>query len=788
MVACLESTYGNAEFHQIVDFLTSSMIHYALTKFSMYLRFLQLFLNNQIALEEPFNDVYVTPAHTKKVFTNMKRQNKDFSRTVTPLFATMLVPPVVKGEGSEQTSVPQPPSLTTPLRDTKIPQFSGPPKKVGDEAVHTGEDDKVVRAATTIDSLEAEQESGNINKTLPTTTLNEPSPKGTGSGSGPRCHVTTLGDTDAQTRFETASKQSHDPPLSEVNTSGSREDSMEHQDDLTDFVPPVLYEREQKWINDFVPMDSEEINDSEQQVESNKKRSRADHDKESVKKQKLEEDDAEKEKLRACLDIVLVNDIAIDVESLATKYPIVDWKTHTLTENMIQDIMDLYRLVKERYETAIPEGYDLLLWGDLITLFEPSEEVIWKAQQEYNLIRWRLFDSCGVHKIDQDAAHIMATSKVPMLKPRDFEIWRMRIEKYIQMIDYSLWKVIENGNSLPKTQTVKCVETVMSITSVKDKAKRRLKVKARSTLMKGIPNEHQLKFNSIKDAKLLLEAIEKRKNSVLFNDTECVVLYPDFKLTDENHVLLRVPRKNNMYGVDLKNIIPKGGTKDNHNAGQARKEKEPGKDYILLPLWTADPPFLQEPKKADLNNLESTFQVIPILTTRIHKDHPLDQVIVDLHLAPQTRRMSKNLEEYDLVSTAIQALKDPNWIEAIHEELLQFKLQEVWTLVDLPYGKRAIGSKWVFRNKLDESETVIRNNARLVAYGHIQEEDIDYYEVFVPVERIETIRLFLAYASFKDFVVYQMDVKSAFLYGKIEEEGVVGCRSGDLAGKEEGDK
>nr|GEX96283.1 retrovirus-related Pol polyprotein from transposon TNT 1-94 [Tanacetum cinerariifolium] len=118
----------------------------------------------------------------------------------------------------------------------------------------------------------------------------------------------------------------------------------------------------------------------------------------------------------------------------------------------------------------------------------------------------------------------------------------------------------------------------------------------------------------------------------------------------------------------------------------------------------------------------------------------------------------------------IQALKDPSWIEARQEELLQFKLQEVWTLVDLPYGKRAIGSKWVFRNKLDERGTVIRNKARLMAQRHTQEEGIDYDEVFLPVARIKAIRLFLAYASFKDFVVYQMDVKSAFLYEKIEEE------------------
>ncbi|GJT78561.1 putative ribonuclease H-like domain-containing protein [Tanacetum coccineum] len=118
----------------------------------------------------------------------------------------------------------------------------------------------------------------------------------------------------------------------------------------------------------------------------------------------------------------------------------------------------------------------------------------------------------------------------------------------------------------------------------------------------------------------------------------------------------------------------------------------------------------------------------------------------------------------------IQALTDPSWIEAMQDELLQFKLQKVWTLVDLPYGKRAIGTKWVYRNKKDDRGIVVRNKARLVAQGYTQEEGIDYDEVFAPVARIEAIRLFLAYASFMNFIVYQMDVKSAFLYGTIEEE------------------
>ncbi|GJX45860.1 putative ribonuclease H-like domain-containing protein [Tanacetum coccineum] len=165
--------------------------------------------------------------------------------------------------------------------------------------------------------------------------------------------------------------------------------------------------------------------------------------------------------------------------------------------------------------------------------------------------------------------------------------------------------------------------------------------------------------------------------------------------------------------------------------------------------------------EADMNNLDTTIQVSPILTIRIHKDHLLDQVIGDLQSATQTRRMSKNLEEhgFEEPKKVIYALKDPRWIEAMKEELLQFKLQEVWTLVELPNRKRAIGTKWVFRNKKDERGIVIRNKARLVVQGYAQEEGIDYDEVFSPIARIEAIRLFLAYASFKDFAVYQIDVK-----------------------------
>nr|GEX90258.1 putative ribonuclease H-like domain-containing protein [Tanacetum cinerariifolium] len=115
-----------------------------------------------------------------------------------------------------------------------------------------------------------------------------------------------------------------------------------------------------------------------------------------------------------------------------------------------------------------------------------------------------------------------------------------------------------------------------------------------------------------------------------------------------------------------------------------------------------------------------------------------------------------------------QALEDKSWVDAMQEELLQFQIQKVWILVDLPFGKKTIRTKWVYRNKKDERGVVVRNKARLVAQGYRQEERINYNEFIAPVERIEAIRILLA--SYMGFIVYQMDVKSAFLYDTIDEE------------------
>ncbi|GJQ95401.1 putative ribonuclease H-like domain-containing protein [Tanacetum coccineum] len=161
---------------------------------------------------------------------------------------------------------------------------------------------------------------------------------------------------------------------------------------------------------------------------------------------------------------------------------------------------------------------------------------------------------------------------------------------------------------------------------------------------------------------------------------------------------------------------------------------------------------------ADFTNLETVVNVSPIPTSRINSIHPSTLILGDPQSAVQTR------------SKVTKSSGAHAFVDAMQEELLQFKIKKVLILIDLPYGKKAIGTKWVYRNKKDERGVVVKNKAKLVAQGHMQEEGIDYDEVFALVARIEAIRIFLAFASYMGFIVYQMVVKSDFLYGKFDEE------------------
>ncbi|GJR73054.1 putative ribonuclease H-like domain-containing protein [Tanacetum coccineum] len=379
-----------------------------------------------------------------------------------------------------------------------------------------------------------------------------------------------------------------------------------------------------------------------------------------------------------------------------------------------------------------------------------------------------------------------------------------------------------------------------------------------------------------------------KKNKVLITDTECLVLSPDFKLLDENQVLLRVPRQNNMYSFNLKNIVPNGGlacliakaivdesnkwhrrlghpvrsknqsnktvgpkeanhsagTQDNTAAGNSKIKAKPAQEYCVLPLWFSytspiksskaknggdklkkdtgfksnekpvdqeEQPFLEELERLKRQEKEandefealrkefaqdtkdllrqtraSSTKTVNVVSTPISTASPLRVFSAGESSSPESiNYVDQNdsqilaLEDiYDNPSHGIfsnasyddegavadftnldttvnkisETLQDESWVDVMQEELLQFKIQKV------------------YRNKKDKRGVVVRNKARLVALGYIQEEGIDYDEVFAPVARIEAIRIFFSFASYMGFIVYQMDVKSAFLYGTIDEE------------------
>nr|GEV92732.1 retrovirus-related Pol polyprotein from transposon TNT 1-94 [Tanacetum cinerariifolium] len=242
-------------------------------------------------------------------------------------------------------------------------------------------------------------------------------------------------------------------------------------------------------------------------------------------------------------------------------------------------------------------------------------------------------------------------------------------------------------------------------------------------------------------------------------DTECVVLSPDFKRLDESQVLLRVPRKNNMCSVDLKNVAPSGS--------------------LTYPLGKFD-------RKADEGFIvgysmnSKAFRVFNS-RTRIVEDSPSDG------FKPSGEEEKKDAKDpgnkdNEVLSTEepkINQEKDANVnstnkintvspiANAAEEIFHSNKDEDVGAEADMANLDTNI---LIYRNKKDKRCIVVRNKENLVAHGYTQEEEIDYDEVFAPVARIEALRLFLAYASFKDFIVYQMDVKSAFLYGIVEEE------------------
>ncbi|RVW15001.1 Copia protein [Vitis vinifera] len=181
----------------------------------------------------------------------------------------------------------------------------------------------------------------------------------------------------------------------------------------------------------------------------------------------------------------------------------------------------------------------------------------------------------------------------------------------------------------------------------------------------------------------------------------------------------------------------------------------------------------EQGKKGDRGRIEPSKKN----KSRVPKNHPLSNVIGNYEDSMVTRRQSKlNEVSYVCYTSQIEpknveeALNDEAWVDALHEELNQFSRNDVWFLVPRPKDVNVIGTKWIFKNKMDENGVIVRNKARLVAQGFKQIEGIDFDETFAPVARLESIRILLAVACVWKFKLFQMDVKSAFLNGILNEE------------------
>jgi hypothetical protein len=173
----------------------------------------------------------------------------------------------------------------------------------------------------------------------------------------------------------------------------------------------------------------------------------------------------------------------------------------------------------------------------------------------------------------------------------------------------------------------------------------------------------------------------------------------------------------------------------------------------------------------------------PRVHQAIQRDHPINSILGDIHKGVTTRsRVAHFCEHYSFVSSIEpykieDALRDLDWVVAMQEELNNFTRNDVWFLVPRP-NQNVVGTKWVFGNKQDEHGVVTRNKARLVAKGYSQVEGSVFDETYAPVARLESIRILLAYATHHGFKLYQMDVKSVFLNGPINEEVYVEQPSG----------
>ncbi|KAJ9566535.1 hypothetical protein OSB04_002501 [Centaurea solstitialis] len=453
-----------------------------------------------------------------------------------------------------------------------------------------------------------------------------------------------------------------------------------------------------------------------------------------------------------------------------------------------------------------------------------------------------------------DTQETVLVSKVPMLKPNEFDMWKIRIRQYMLLTDYAMWEVVENGPGSDEAGPEGAPRPPPR--SDADRKRRQTEMKALSTLLfsgtkstkrnqKAILKQQYENFTSLKnesmtqtfdrfnklirelatvDVKMDKDDVNRKFPRSLgeewtiytvsfrqgddLEDKELEDLYNDLRIFEaeveakrkpigysHNTALLSSENSTSFNTTANDNISNKNSCASQESNGDAVleaflashvKSSLINDDLEQISVddleemdikWTRKNNF--DAKRGDQAGFDKS-------KVRCYKCNELGHFARERKGGPSNSQGTGGdhlnppaiadhclyvsfLSEHEPTKVD-EALADPSWNSAMQEELAEFERNLVLTLVHKPSRKTIIGLKWVFRNKLDEHGIVIRNKARLVAQGYRQEEGIDYDETFAPVARLEDIRLFLAHTAHMNFQVYQMDIKSAFLNGKLAEE------------------
>nr|GEW94054.1 putative ribonuclease H-like domain-containing protein [Tanacetum cinerariifolium] len=784
------------------------------SKFYMYPRFIQLIIQNQLGDLSTHATKYTSPTLTQKVFTNMRRVGKGFSGVEMPLFEGMLVARKIEEQGDAEEQV----------------QDNVDDAAQGADTIVLG-DDEALDACAALTRRVEHLEHDKVAQTLEIIKLKKRVKKLERANKG-RMIADLDRDTGAALMDDegTEKKAKYAQVAGDEQVKGRQAEiyqiDMDHaskvlsmQEDEPEVQEAVDVVTTAKLITEVVAAVSELVNAASATIAAIPTatitaapigllqgmsyddirpifEAKFNSNMEFLLKTK---EQMEEEENRA---IESINETSAQKAAKRRKLKILNniWRLCLIKMTMCiqrllhllerEDLESLWSIVKERFSTLKPNNFsDDCLLTTLRAMFKrpDGQDQVWKSQRSIHgqamAKSWKLLESCGVHIIS------FTTTQLILLVERRYPLLRFTLDQMLNAVRLRMEEESEMSLKLLSFEVDAAMDLEEKTLSSGPTWLFDIDSLIRTINYPPVTAENQsnpsVGFQDNFDAEKAREEVTQQY--MLFPVWSSGSLNPQNKDGDatfdgiEHEVNTKKPEF--AVNVSLSSSAQSGKQDDK------TKKKAKGKSSMEDITYSDHENVGVE---ANFNNLETSITVSPIPTTRTHKDHLVSQNIGDLSSTTQTRSMTRVIKDQGGLSQIFnddfhtcmfacflsqeepkrihQAVKDPNWIEAMQEELLQFKMQKVWILVDLPHGKRANGTKWVYRNKKDERGIVVTNKARRVAQGHTQEEGIDYEEVFAQVARIEAIRLFLAYASFIGFMVYQMDVKNAFLYGTIKED------------------